>query len=363
MRTAAVEFVAKQPSAPFVGTVDQFAGYEDIWREAGSGAHSFLTYKIDPKAPGPPTRSMPPSGATGLDQQAVIAANDIEAVIGIYKESLGAQSNANSGRAILARQREGDTGTFFFVDNLRTALTFGSKVLLDLIPKIYDTPRVVRTLSEDGSHNMVQINQAPPPGMEMEDLPIEVRHALNDLSIGEYDVIVSTGPGYASKRQESSEAMTTFMQAFPAAAPVIGDLVAKAQDWPGSEEISERLKAVNPLFRPQPQPDPKVQAGALKDTASAKLIEAQAEGQLIENLGSGVAVMQAIAGLHASIQQLQQSVAQMGQLPQAGAGPAPAPAPPSSGAAPAPNGGMVELEPLQPPQPSGTDMPNGGQTA
>ncbi len=311
MRTAAAEFVGKQPSAPFVGTVKQFAGYEHVWQEAGSANHSYLPYNVDPQAPGAPQRSMPPSGATGLDQQAVIAAADIEAVIGIYKESLGAQSNANSGRAILARQREGDTGTFFYVDNLRQALAFSAKIIIDLIPKIYDTPRVVRTLAEDGEHTMVPINGAAPPGQpspippgkSLEDLPTEVREALNDLSIGEYDVIVSSGPGYASKRQEASESMTAFLQAYPPAAPLIGDLFAKNQDWPGAEEIAERLKAVNPLFQQPKGPDPKVLADVEKSTAQAALYRAQAQGQEITDIAAAVSVIGELKGQ--MVQQMQ----------------------------------------------------------
>lgn len=358
MRTAATEFVSRQPSAPFVGTVKQFAGFEHEWADAGGGNKAFLPYNVDPQAQGPPQRSMPPSGATGLDQQAVIAANDIEAVIGIYKESLGAQSNANSGRAILARQREGDTGTYFFVDNLRTGLTYSAKILLDLIPKIYDTPRVVRTLKEDGDHEMVGINQAPPPGVEPDMLPEEVREALNDLSIGEYDVIVSTGPGYASKRQEASESMTEFIRAFPAAAPVIGDLVAKNQDWPGAEEIAKRLEGMQ-----SHPPSPEVMANVQKTGAQTQLYLAQAEKTSVEAVGEGVSAFQMVQQMHMDLKAFMAQIAGLvpGNTP---AQPA-APAPPPPGAM---LNGPTSVGPMPPPNAGGegelVDMPpNGGPNA
>ena len=366
MRTASAEYVGKQPSAPFVGTVKQFQGYEHVWQEAGSANHSYLPYNVDPQAPGPPQRSAPPSGATGLDQQAVIAASDMEAVIGIYRSNLGAPSNETSGRAILARQREGDTGSFFYVDNLRSSLAYSAKILIDLIPKVYDTARTVRTLAEDGStFGMVPINQhldpkMVPPGVEPEQLSKEVRETLNDLSIGEYDVIVSSGRGYASQRQEASEAMTNFIQAYPAAAPVIGDMIAKAQDWPDAEEVAERLKAINPLFQPPKGPDPKEAADALKSAAGADLTHAQATGQQIQNLSAGLQLEAQLQALGQILPALQQIVTQMGQVqqapPQGQPGPPPG-MPPMNGPMPPPTNGAAgppqlspselgELEPL-----------------
>ncbi len=323
MRTAAAEFVGKQPSAPFVGTVKQFAGYEHIWQEAGSANHSYLPYNVDQAAPGAPQRSMPPSGATGLDQQALIAVSDMEAVIGIYRSNLGAPSNETSGRAIMARQREGDTGSFFYVDNLRSALAYSAKILLDLIPKVYDTPRVIRTLNQDGEHAMVPINGAAPPGQpspmppgkQMEDLAMEVRHALNDLSIGEYDVVVSSGQGLASQRQEAVASMTEFIQAYPPAAPVIGDLLAKNQDWPGAEEIAARLKTLNPLFQPPKGPDPEVMATVELKGAQAAKARAEAEGQEVTNVETAVGMIDTLRRMEGELAQLKQTMDAMSGPP------------------------------------------------
>lgn len=346
MRTAATEVVAKQPAAPFILTVNQIKGYEDNWANAGSANTAYLVYNVDPQAPtAAPQRSTPPQTPAGLDAQAMIAANDIEAVIGIYKPSLGAQSNETSGRAILARQKEADTGSFHYVDNLRDALVYSGKIILDLIPHVYDAERIIRIIKEDGSTDMVKANQPMPQGVDpkmMEQAQaIDIAHKLNDLTVGEYDIVVSTGPGYQTKRMEASEGMRDFIQAYPPAAPLIGDLYAKGQDWPLSDEIAKRLEAVNPLNQPHQGPPPEV-------VAKTKLDEAKAEGQQIENIGSGLAVWQLLQQMHLQLQQVQQGVAVMGQPPQL---PAPSSPPQGNGAIPpAPNGGMGELEPLHPPQ-------------
>lgn len=327
MRTAAVEAAALQPKAPFIGTVNQFKGWEDVWASAGSTNHAYLTYNPDPMAPGAPQRSQPALAQQGLDSQAAIAATDIEAVTGIYKANLGAPSNEQSGRAILARQKEGDTGTFFYVDNLRTALMHGARILLDLIPKIYDTPRVVRIFKEDGTHDMVPINQEPPKGVPPDDLPKEVAEALNDLTIGEYDVVVSTGPGYQTRREEARETVIELMRNVPAVANVAPDVLIRNLDIPAADEIAKRIEASQ-----NSGPNPTQVAEVKLKAAQADKAEAEAEGAQIENISSGVQVLGMLQQLHTTMAAIQQQLAagMPGATP-----PQPPPGPPPG--APPPN--------------------------
>lgn len=287
-RSKGVEAVAQQPITPFIATVDQVKGHETMWKTAGSKNWSVLVYNHDPKAPGPPTRSPPPISSEGLDNQALIASDDMKAVVGIYDASLGNRSNETSGRAINARRAESDTATYLYPDNLSRAIAYEGKILADLIPKIYDRERVVRILKEDGTVDMMKINGPPDPPKK----PI-------DLSIGKYDVVVSTGPSFASRRAEASANMTELVRAVPAIAQIAGDLVVKNMDFPGADEIAKRIeRSIPPGVKddgPQepPPPDPESAASALDKAASADLKKAQTAKTLMEadQIAAGMTAM------------------------------------------------------------------------
>ncbi len=245
-RTATAESIALAPKAPYLATTKQIEKYKGMWDTQNTTQRPYLLYDVDPAAPGPPKREHPPEMPVALVQEAQIASDDMKATTGIYDASLGQRSNEQSGRAIQARQREGDVANFHYADNLSRALEHTGRILIDLIPKIYDNERVVRLMGEDGSEEPMVINRVL---YGMDGMPVMV----NDISAGRFDVRVNIGPSYSTKRLESADAMMQFVQAFPAAAPVIGDLVAKNQDWPGAEEIAKRLRNLVP---PQVLADP-----------------------------------------------------------------------------------------------------------
>jgi hypothetical protein len=238
-RSAAAESIALAPKAPFILTPKQIGKFKAQWDTHNTTQRPYLLYEHDPNAPGAPQRSMPPDVPVALMQEAQIASEDMKALTGIYDASLGARSNETSGKAILARQREGDVSTAHFVANLNISLVQAGRVLVDLIPKIYDTERTIRILGEDETENMVPINSVV---MSDRGEPVLV----NDLSQGRYDVRLRVGPNYTTKRLEAAESMMAFAQSVPGAAAVIADLIAKNSDWPGSEEIAERLKRAIP---------------------------------------------------------------------------------------------------------------------
>lgn len=231
-RTMATELVALAPKAPWVGRKGAFSS-DPKWATANTVSHQYLEYNGDVMPQRQPFAGVP----AGALQEALNASDDIKAIIGMYDASLGARSNETSGKAILARQREGDINTFHFVDNLARSIKHAGRILIDLIPKIYTGPRVVRILGQDETPEVIKVNQQ----IETED-----GQKIYDLTAGKYDLTVEVGPSYNTKRQESAEQMTEMIRAFPAAAPIIGDLLAKNLDWPGADEIAERLKAMVP---------------------------------------------------------------------------------------------------------------------
>ncbi|MDW6020247.1 portal protein [Mesorhizobium sp. BAC0120] len=247
-RTASTELVALAPKVPFIGPKGAFDHDQERWQTANTRSHAYLEYE----GPVPPQRQPLDMGvAAGALQEALNASDDMKAIIGMYDASLGARSNEVSGRAILARQREGDVSTFHFIDNLARAIRHTGRILIDLIPKVYDKPRIVRVLGEDGSERTVPVNQQMPQmnaqtGQPMVDPNGAPILAIHDLAAGKYDLTVETGPSFTTRREEAAEQMVEFIRAFPPAASVIGDLLAKNLDWPGAAEIAERLKSLLP---------------------------------------------------------------------------------------------------------------------
>lgn len=251
-RSASTELVALAPKVPFIGPRGAFSTDAKRWATANRISHPYLEYD----GPVAPARQPLDSGAAaGALQEAMAANDDIKSILGLYDASLGQRSNETSGRAILARQREGDTSTFHFIDNMARSIRQLGRVIVDLIPHVYNGPRVLRVLGEDGSVNVVPVNQPIPaqpqpqqPGMPPQP-PSPLQQAtqkIYDLSAGRYDVVVEAGPSFTTKREEAAVQMVEFLRAYPPAAPVLGDLLAKNLDWPGADEIARRLQALLP---------------------------------------------------------------------------------------------------------------------
>lgn len=239
-RTTATELVALAPRVPYIGEEGAFDA-DPNWSTANTKSHPFLQYAQGAQMP----QRQPIDGgvAAGALQEALNASDDMKAIIGIHDASLGARSNETSGRAIMARQREGDVSTFHFIDNMARAIRHTGRIIIDLIPKVYNTARIVRVIGEDGTQEARKVNQEYPVGQDETGQAIM---ALHDLTAGKYDLTVTTGPSFTTKREEAATQMTELLRAFPQAAPVIGDLLAKNLDWPGADEIAKRLKALVP---------------------------------------------------------------------------------------------------------------------
>jgi hypothetical protein len=181
----------------------------------------------------PPQKLPPPIPPSAMLQEAALCDADIKDVTGLHDASLGMRSNEVSGKAILARERQGDVATFMYHDNLNASIEAAGRVINDLLPVVYDSARTVVILGEDGVASPARINDPGHP-------------AAVDLKAGKYDVVVETGPSYSTRRVEAAESMLAFFQAAPQAANVAADLLAKAQDWPMADEIAERLKRALP---------------------------------------------------------------------------------------------------------------------
>ena len=261
------EMLALAPKAPFIGYGGQFEGYEDKWKTANTQNWPYLEVNPDvTDGQGSilplPQRAQPPMASSGLLQAKSGAAEDIKSTTGQYNASLGMTSNERSGRAILARQREGDVGTYHYGDNLARGVRHIARQLIDMIPKIYDTQRIARIIGEDGETKMVKINpDQPMPVNKIVDQQGIVIEKIYNPGVGKYDVVATTGPGYATKRQEALEAMAQLLQGNPQLWSVAGDLFVKNMDWPGAQEMSKRFaKTIDPKLMSDGEDNPALAA-------------------------------------------------------------------------------------------------------
>jgi len=290
------EMLALAPKAPFIGYGGQFEGYETQWKTANTQNWPYLEVNPDVTDGNGailplPQRAAPPLPQTGLIQAKMGASDDIKATTGQYDTSLGATSNERSGKAIMARERQSDTGTYHYVDNLARAIRHVTRQIVDMIPKIYDTQRVARIIGVDGDTDMVKIDptQQEPVKKIVDQQGIEIDKIYNP-SVGKYDVVVTTGPSYMTKRQEALDAMGMILQSNPQLWQVAGDLFIKNMDWPGAQEMAQRFARVI---------DPKVLGDGSDDSPELQMAKQQIQAmgqemeqmhQMITNVGKSIEV-------------------------------------------------------------------------
>lgn len=242
--TSATEEVSLRPKTPFIGAEGQFDGHEKKWGAANTKTFAFLEYKpvtLGGQLAPPPQRAPMADVPAGMLQMAIHASDNIKAVTGLFDSSIGAQGNATSGVQERAQQRQGDTANFHYTDNLNRSIRHCGRCIVDMVPHYYDAKRVARMMKEDGDVEAVEVNvQQVDPDTQT------VTEVLNDLTIGTYDITVSTGPSYSTMRQEASEAMVEMGGSFPKMMEVAGDLVVESMDWPGADKIAARLKKTMP---------------------------------------------------------------------------------------------------------------------
>ena len=236
--TSLTESVALAPKAKWIMAEGQDEGHETDWASANIKSMATLRYKqtdIDGMPAPPPQRLQPEPPPAGVMTAANQINQDMATIIGIYDPSQQLPGNM-SGKALNGQQMQIDLTNFDLYDNLTKAIAHVGKIILDLIPHIYDTERVMRIIGDDGKPELLTINERDAVG-----------RVMNDVTVGQYDVVMETGPGYNSKRQEAVEAMMPLLQGNEALFNAAADLVFRNMDFPGAEVIADRLAALNPL--------------------------------------------------------------------------------------------------------------------
>lgn len=295
--SAGAEVIALAPKTPWVGTAKQFEGYEKDYAAAGVENFPFLKYNADPDAQGPPQRNSPAQPPIAIFEMMRKSEDSIKSVIGMFNADVGAPGSEQTGAAINARQRPGDIATYEFSVNMAGAVAHTGRILNDMIPEVYDSERDVRLRNIDETESFMPVNTTVGAAMRAVKSRPEIygldparltqmvakegRNAkFNDITVGKYDVVVSTGPSYATQRQESAQALLQLVQSVPEQMAVALDLIVRNMDFKDSDELESRLRKPllsSGMVKPKPgevvppaQPDPKI-------------IEAQAEMAKIQS--------------------------------------------------------------------------------
>ena len=243
-RSALVEAIALQPKAPVMVPIDSVQGHSQAWNRLNSGTPAYLPYNHKDADGDPipvPARLAPPIFPSAFANAGQQALGDMEAAIGLYRANLGAPSNETSGRAIRARQEEGDTAVFHFPDNLARSIEHLGRVVLDMIPRLYDTKRQARILGTDGEQDAIEIDPQGPAVRRQGKRVV----AINP-GVGTYDVRVVAGANHTTQRADAADGITQILQAAPQFTPVLGPALVKLRDWPDAEKYARMMLALAP---------------------------------------------------------------------------------------------------------------------
>jgi hypothetical protein len=243
--SAQTEAMMAQPKAPFILDRRSIDGHEDEWEALNSGNPAYLSYEGVDDAGNPlppPIRLSPPAFPAGFVNGETRGAQEMQASVGMHKTSLGQQSNAVSGRAKLADLRESDTANFHYIDNLRRSMEHMGRIIVSMIPRIYDTRRQAKILGEDGEQSQVDVD----PTMEQAVKKQGGKVIAINPNVGAYDVRVKIGPSYTSMRTEASQRLVEISQGNPALGAALAPLLVKLNDMPESDKISKVAIALLP---------------------------------------------------------------------------------------------------------------------
>ena len=260
-RSVIAERLMAAPRATWLATQEAVAGREAAFRNSHLTDDPLLVWNGE--AGTAPQRVEPAQIQQALIEEAELTSQDIKDISNIHEANLGMPSNEVSGAAIMARQRVSDTGTVIYHDNLNQAIEECGRTTNELIPYVYDTPRIIKTIGPDGSEDSVAINDIGNPRSV-------------DITSGKYAVSATTGPSYATKRMESVAAMLATLNVMPQLIGQFADLLVEAQDWPMAQQIADRIRlSMDPAMLKPSEITPQIAANA-----QGKQVAAQQQQQV-----------------------------------------------------------------------------------
>lgn len=246
---AFVQYGALQTKSPWLASAEAIEGNTEMWANANKQAFATMIYNAFDSEGNPvpkPERIQPPTGAPVFYEGMNQAAEQMRMVSGQYQADMGAPSNERSGAAITARQRQGDNATFHYLDHQSSMIAHIGRMILDLIPHVWDTPRIAKLKAENGEEQDVHIDPNAPEHFTREQLDDEKYKMVLNPNLAKYGVQAEVGPAYATKRQEAFSAYTQILAQNKDLTALIGDIAMRFADFPGAEEAAQRLRRMVP---------------------------------------------------------------------------------------------------------------------
>lgn len=273
-KSCQAEMIALAPKAPYVGVKGQFEGMEEDWQNANVNNAPYLEY--NPVEGGqPPQRQNvePPIQAITVALQ--MASEDLKSTTGIYDISTGNTAAQESGLAVLARMQQASVSTTHFGNNLGKSVRLCGKMIIDLLPKIYDARRTVRMVGNEKW--VVEM------GANIQHDPDNLKYRLG---LGQYDVMVDASKSSMTMRQQSLMVMNALIQTNPEVGPLVGDLITKNLDIPEADEISDRLKRLLPpsVTGEELPAEVQQQINQIQQEAQAQIEQQQMQGQMMQQM-------------------------------------------------------------------------------
>lgn len=282
--SAYVEETALAPKDIILMTRAQLAGNEKDAGRLNVAGRPILTYTPDtnPNVP-PPYKPGAYQTNNGLASMFQLSEQGIQSSAGMFAAGLGDNPALQSGVAIEQLDNNSNLGSIEYYKALEVALGHAGKILVNAYPKLYDIEQERRIFNDDGTYEMVTINQIGIDGEK-----------INDLSKGVYDVYCDIGQAFKNRQQKTAEQIIALGQVDPTVVAQNKDILLSSLDSPGMDKAAERARAtlmkLGEIPESQWTDEERAQAEAAAQAAAQNpppadpmMIAAQAEAQKAAN--------------------------------------------------------------------------------
>ena len=262
----------------WMATPEHIKGFEKLWKNPEKQQGVMLANESRGTMP----QKMPPSELPQtLLHQYQRAEQDLQAILGMYEASRGAQGNETSGVAIGNRAKQGQNAMFVYFDNLNRGIESVGRVVLDLMPQIYDAERLVSSLDKNSKASSVKINEYDP-------ITDSYHNEIKDYN---WEINVKVGASFEAQKQESLQTLVQLTQVSPDTFPMVADLIAENLDLRNTPQLVERFKNFVPpdvLAKeagkepPPKQPNPQEQAMQAQQQAMQAELQLQHQKIAVE---------------------------------------------------------------------------------
>jgi hypothetical protein len=284
---------------PYLMTPAMMGKHQKQWDQSATRNYKYLFYEADPKTQGlGPRREQAQQVSTAMLAAKQGMEHDIMSAMNVYRASLGDESSEISGKAIVARTAQSNISGYNYTDMFEYALIYSAKVLIDIIPHVYDSERIIRIRGEGDTERTVPINARPDsPIMQQgqfdEEFLVQTDNSdyINDIGIGKYDVVATIGPAYTTQREEALNTLIEVLELMPNLAAASPDLVVSLLDIPMSDELLKRAKKLVPpgLRTLEPgEEEPEPEGPSFEQQLEMKKLELEGIKTMIEGFDSKI---------------------------------------------------------------------------